>query len=254
VGAGHAHALYIHEHSPLHRIAAEAKVVAALGVVTAIAITPRQQVWAFGLYALMVSVLVGVARVPPKFVAVRLLGVAPFVVFALLIPFIATGETTEVWGMELSVEGLWATWNILAKGILGATVTIVLTATTEVPDIIEGMGTLRVPAIFVSITMFMIRYLELVSDELGRMRLAMAARGYDPSGLHQVQPIASSAGTLFVRSYERGERIHAAMLSRGFTGTMPDLGHRRATGVEWLAVGALVSIFISIAVLALVRS
>jgi cobalt/nickel transport system permease protein len=254
LGAGHAHALYIHEHSSLHRIAPEAKVVAALGLVISIAVTPRQQVWAFGLYALAVSILVWVARVPPKFVAVRLLGVAPFVLFALLIPFIATGETTEVWGVEMSIEGLWATWNILAKAILGATVSIVLTATTEVPDIIEGLGIMRVPALFVSITMFMIRYLELVADELSRMRLAMAARGYDPSGLHQVKPIASSAGTLFVRSYERGERVHAAMVSRGFTGTMPALGHRHATAAEWVAVGALVSVFVLIAVIALVRS
>ena len=254
MGAGHAHALYIHEHSPLHRIAPEAKLLATLGMVISVAVTPREQVWAFGVYALMVSILIWVARVPAKFVAVRLLGVAPFVLFALLIPFIATGETTVVWGLEMSVDGLWATWNILAKTILGASVTIVLTATTEVPDMIEGLGILRVPALFVSITMFMIRYLELVADELGRMRLAMAARGYDPSGLHQVRPIASSAGTLFVRSYERGERVHAAMLSRGFTGTMPDLGHRHATAAEWLAVGALMSIFVLIAVMALVRS
>lgn len=228
--------------------------MAALGMVVSIAVTPREQVWAFGLYALIVSILIWVARVPPKFVAVRLLGVAPFVLFAILIPFIAGGVTTQVWGVALSVEGLWATWNIMAKAILGASVTIVLTATTEVPDIIEGVGVLRVPALFVSIAMFMIRYVELVADELGRMRLAMAARGYEPSGLHQVRPIASGAGTLFVRSYERGERVHAAMLSRGFTGTMPDVGRRQASAAEWLAVGALVSVFLLIAVVSMVRS
>jgi cobalt/nickel transport system permease protein len=93
LGAGHSHALYVHEHSPLHRLAPEAKVVAAFGLVVAIAVTPRQAVWAFGVYAVMVAALVALARLSFGFVAIRLLAVAPFVLFALFIPFIATGET-----------------------------------------------------------------------------------------------------------------------------------------------------------------
>jgi cobalt/nickel transport system permease protein len=251
MGAGHAHALYIHEHSPLHRVAPEAKVAATLGMVVSIAVTPREDMWAFAVYAVSSAALAVVARVPGRFLAVRLLGVAPFVLFALLIPFIGTGETTVLWGMTLSVDGLWAAWNILAKAVLGASVTVILTATTEVPRIIEGMGTLRVPALFVSITMFMIRYLELLAGELGRMRVAMTARGYDPRWLAQARPIASSAGALFVRAYERGERVHSAMLSRGFTGTMPALSNHRATPADWLGVGLVTAVFFSTAVLAL---
>ncbi|HRE03653.1 MAG TPA: CbiQ family ECF transporter T component, partial [Ilumatobacteraceae bacterium] len=44
-----------------------------------------------------------------------------------------------------------------------------------------------------------------------------------PRWLWQARPIAASLGTLFVRSYEHGERVHLAMLSRGFTGSMPSL-------------------------------
>lgn len=243
MGAGHSHALYVHEHSVVHRLAPEAKIVAALGIVACIAITPRQAVWSFGAYALVVVGLISISRIRFGFVAARLLAVAPFVVFALFIPFIATGETTTIWGVTVSVDGLWGTWNIFAKAVLGATVSIVLTATTEIPDILRGMSVLRVPALFTSIAMFMVRYLELISDELGRVRVAMASRGYDPRWLSQARPIASSAGALFVRSYERGERVHAAMLSRGFTGEMPWLGHRRASGSDWaLVVGAIMTV------------
>ncbi len=254
MGIGHSHALYVHEHSPLHRLAPEAKIVAAFGLVVSIAITPRQAVWAFGAYALVVIGLVVLSRVGFRFVVVRLMAVLPFVVFALFIPFIATGETVEVWGMDLSVDGLWGAWNILAKAVLGASVSIVLTATTEIPDILRGMGILRVPALFTSIAMFMVRYLELIADEMQRTRLAMTARGYDPRWLSQAAPIAAASGALFVRSYERGERVHAAMVSRGFTGVMPTLDHRRATSGEWAAVVALVVLAAVVAFLAGITS
>jgi cobalt/nickel transport system permease protein len=246
MGAGHSHVLYVHEHSRLHRMAPEAKILGALGIVVPAALTPREAVWAFGLYAILIGVLVAVSRIPPGFFAVRLLVVAPFVAFAVLIPFVATGETTQVGGVTVSIPGLWGAWNIIAKALIGASVSIVLTATTEIPDILRGLGLLRVPALFTAIAMFMVRYLELVVDELRRMRVAMTARGYDPRWLAQARPIASSAGALFVRSYERGERVHAAMLARGFTGTMPGIGHRQAVTSEWLGAAGVALTCISI--------
>jgi cobalt/nickel transport system permease protein len=254
VGAGHAHTLYVHEHSPIHRLAPEAKIVAAFGMVAAIAVTPREAVWAFGCYAVLAAGLTTIARISPGFLAVRLLAILPFVLFALFIPFIASGETTEIGGLSVSIDGLWGMWNILAKATLGASVSILLTATTEIPEIIRGMGVLRVPVVFTAIAMFMVRYLELIVDELRRIRVAMVSRGYDPRWISQARPIASSAGALFVRSYERGERVHAAMLSRGFTGTMPALGHRRADPAEWLSVTVVVSLTVIVAGLALVTS
>lgn len=254
MGAGHAHTLYVHEHSPIHRLAPEAKIVAAFGMVAAIAVTPREAVWAFGCYAVLVATLAAIARISPGFLAIRLLGIVPFVLFALFIPFIAGGETTEIGGISVSINGLWGMWNILAKATLGASVSILLTATTEIPEIIRGMGVLRLPVVFTAIAMFMVRYLELIVDELRRIRVAMTSRGYDPRWISQARPIASSAGALFVRSYERGERVHAAMLSRGFTGTMPALGHRRADRQEWWSVTIVVALAVVVASLALVTS
>ena len=252
MGAGHSHALYVHEHSVVHKMAPQAKLVAALGMVVSIAITPREAVWAFAFYAAVIVGLTGLSRIRPGFLAVRLLAVAPFILFALFIPFIATGETIEVLGIPMSVDGLWATWNILAKALLGASVSILLTATTEIADIIRGLSILHVPALFVSITTFMIRYLELITDELGRMRVAMTSRGYDPRWISQARPIASSAGALFVRSYERGERVHAAMLARGFTGEMPMPDTEPVDRSQWARVVVLVSAFAATAVVALV--
>jgi cobalt/nickel transport system permease protein len=81
----------------------------------------------------------------------------------------------------------------------------------------------------------------------------MVARAHDPRWLWQAKPIASAAGALFVRSYERGERVHAAMLARGFNGTIPQLDHRVATSGEWVLsmLVPLVSISAAIAAIAI---
>jgi cobalt/nickel transport system permease protein len=254
MGAGHSHALYVHEHSAVHRMAPEAKLVAAIGMVVSIAVTPREAIWAFGAYAFSIATIAFLSRIRLSFIAVRLLAVAPFVLFALFIPFVATGETIEVGFVEVSVDGLWGAWNILVKAVLGASVSILLTATTEVAAIIRGFRVLHVPALFVAIATFMIRYLELISDELGRMRIAMTSRGYDPRWITQARPIASSAGALFIRTYERGERVHAAMVARGFTGEMPTFEKPTIAGSQWVAVIVVVLTFVTVAALAFVST
>lgn len=251
MGAWHTHPLYVHGHSLLHRLAPEVKVAAAVAFIAAVAVTPRYAVWAFGVQATCVVGAISVAGLPPRFVARRLVAIAPFVAFALLIPFVAGGDRTDVLGLSLSREGLWGAWNVLAKATIGASVSIVLAATTEIPRLLTGMSRLRVPATLTAIASFMVRYLEVVAGEFGRMRTAMAARGYAPRWLWQVRPVATAAGALFVRSYERGERVHAAMLSRGYSGTMPDLGDQRPTSREWALGGLLPAVAWGVALTAL---
>lgn len=254
MGTGHAHALYVHEHSPLHRLPPEVKVAATALFAVGVAITPRQAIWAFVVDALLLATVVRVARIRPGFVLARLAVVLPFVAFALLVPFVAGGEQITIFGLELSRDGLWATWNILSKASLGATASIVLAATTELPELVKGMARLRVPAVVTSIASFMIRYLEVVAAEMARMRTAMTARGYDPRWLAQTKPLANSAGALFVRSYERGERVHAAMLARGFDGVMPDLDPERAAARQWAVTIGVAAISLVLAAIALVTS
>lgn len=233
MSAGHTHRLYVPGDSVVHRLAPEAKIVAAFAFVLAVAITPRRVMWVFGVHALLVGVWIVAARLPLRRVLGRLTVIAPFVTFAFFLPFLAGGPTTDVAGLSLSTEGLWGTWNVLTKAVLGASTSIVLASTTSVADIVRGLERLRVPSLITSVISFMFRYLDLITAEFGRMRTAMVARGHDPRWLWQAKPIASSAGAMFVRSYERGERVHAAMLARGFTGTMPVLDDRRATADDW---------------------
>ena len=58
--------------------------------------------------------------------------------------------------------------------------------------------------------------LDVVTADLGRMITAMRSRGVDPRSPRHWPALARTLGALFVRSYERGERVHLAMLSRGY--------------------------------------
>lgn len=237
--------LHVDGTSPVHRLPASAKLVALVGFVIPVAVTPRHAVWAFAVHAGVLAAVVFAARLPVRIVLARLTVVAPFLLAAALLPFIGHGDRTEFAGLSLSIDGSWAAWNMAAKAVLGATAGIVVAATTPVPDLLAGLSRLRVPSALVAVVGFMIRYLDVVADELGRMRTAMVARGHDPRWLWQARPIASSVGTLFVRSYERGERVHLAMAARGFTGTMPDLGTATTLRRDLVAAGVVVIVAVS---------
>lgn len=223
----------MHREGPLHRLAPQCKVLATVLFVVAVVATPREQFWAFGVHAALVALAAVIGRVPLLTVARRLVIEVPFLLFAVLLPLLGRDRSVEFLGLQLSRPGLWAAWNIVAKGTIGVAASIVLAATTSVPHVLQGMERLRVPRQLVAITGFMVRYGDVIGDELHRMRVARESRGAGPSRLGLARAVATSAGALFVRSYERGERVYLAMASRGYVGTMPVHG-AGATTRSWL--------------------
>ena len=89
------------------------------------------------------------------------------------------------------------------------------------------------------IASFMIRYGDVVTDEMRRMSIARRSRGFEARGVRQWGVLAASAGALFIRSYERGERVHLAMVSRGYTGSMPVIDEVTASRAQWAYASAL---------------
>jgi cobalt/nickel transport system permease protein len=235
-GHGHAHGLYRPGATVVHRLAPPAKVTATLAFVIAVVATPRTAFWAFGIDALALAAVARLAAMPLATLARRLVIELPFVAFAVFLPFVGQAPHTEVLGLSLSEPGLWGAWNILAKGTLGVAATILLASTTTVAELLYGLDRLRVPRTFTAIAGFMVRYADVITGEARRMRIARLSRGHDPRWLWQSRALASSAGTLFIRSFERGERIHVAMLSRGFTGELPPAAHDDADARAWLLV------------------
>jgi cobalt/nickel transport system permease protein len=223
VGAGHGHRLHYHGHSVVHRAPAHLKLVALVGFMLVVVATPRGWFPVFGVYLLLLLGLVTLSRVPYGYLAKRMLVETPFVLFAVLVPFIAEGPDVEVLGVTVSGPGLLAAWGLLVKGTLGVLASLTLAATTDPRDVLLGLRRLRMPDLIVQIMGFMLRYLDLVSAEMGRMVTAMRSRGCDPRSPRHWPMLARSLGALFIRSYERGERVHLAMLARGYDGTLPSV-------------------------------
>ena len=236
MAGNHVHALYSHGRSVIHLLPPHVKIVAAFAFVFAVVATPREAVWAFLLYGIILGLLATVARLGVRFVALRMVVEIPFIVVALLLPFFAGGEKIDVAGIALSRDGLWDMWNIVAKATLGLLTSVVLAGTTQITELLRGFDTLRMPRVITSIMTFMIRYLDVVLGEFRRMHVAMQSRGYRPRWLGHIKPFAQSIGHLFIRSYERGERVYLAMASRGYTGAMPAVAADRASAAQWLTV------------------
>ena len=250
MGAGHVHRLYRHGHTPVHRLPAHVKLVTLLAFVIVVVATPREAFWAFGVYAALLVAVAAVARVPASFILRRMVVEVPFVVFALLLPFLAAGERVEVAGLSLSVEGLLAGWNILAKGTLGVVASILLAATTDARALLLALQRLRLPPVLVEITSFMVRYADVIADEMRRMKIARESRGFTGGTRKQLRIVATSAGALFIRSYERGERVHLAMLSRGYQGALPVLEVQEARATQWAVAAMLPLTALAVAITA----
>ncbi|MFJ7998553.1 cobalt ECF transporter T component CbiQ [Streptomyces sp. NPDC096310] len=239
MGAGHAHRLYRHGHSTVHTLPPHCKLAAVFCFVLVVVSTPRTAVWAFALYAALLAGVAAVARIPAGLLLRRMLIEVPFVAFAVLMPFVVPGEQIRLAGVPLSVPGLWDAWNVLAKGTLGVAASVLLASTTELRALLLGLQRLRLPPLLVQIASFMVRYGDVIADEMRRMSIARRSRGFEARGVRQWGVLAKSAGALFIRAYERGERVHLAMVSRGYTGSMPVIDEVTASRAQWAYAAAL---------------
>ena len=226
--------MHIAGDSPLHRLPAAAKLVGLVLFVLAVVAVPGPAYAALGGLLVVAVAILASTRVPLRHVAPRLLVEVPFLVFAIALPFVALGERTQVGPLSLSVPGLEGAWTLVAKGTIGVLCGVAFAVTTSARDFVDALQRLRVPALMVAVLSFMVRYTTVVTDELRRMRIARESRGFRAGTLGSWPVLATSLGALFVRSYERGERVHLAMLSRGHTGTFTLTTAAGPTSAQWV--------------------
>jgi len=210
--------------SPIHRLDPRAKIVGLAGITLVGVSTPLGAWPAFVACALALAAIAALARVGPAVVWSRVRVILPLVIFvAAFVPFVRGGPTVALGPLSLSEQGVQTFALVTAKAAIGAWSAVLLSATTSFPDILHGLERLRVPRLLTVIAAFMYRYVFVIADEARRMRTALAARAYRPRHLGQVGALGRMITALFLRSYERGERVYLAMLARGYAGTMPRL-------------------------------
>jgi cobalt/nickel transport system permease protein len=240
--------------SPIHRLDPRAKLAGFAGI-TVVAVSTPLRAWpVFVACAIALAAIAGLARVGPVVLWARLRVVLPVVFVAVFVPFVRGGSQVQVGPFSLSEAGLATFALVTAKAAIGALSAVLLGATTSFPDVLHALERLRAPRLLIVIAAFMYRYVFVIADEARRMRTAVAARGYRPRHVGHAAALGRMATALFLRSYERGERVYLAMLARGYAGTMPRLAvlaFRRSDAV-FVAVlaGALVPLRILVEVAA----
>jgi len=190
-----------------------------------VVIMPTATWYGFAFYLAVITGMVLLSRVPLLYVLKRSLLILPFIgITAISVPFVKQGEvmgsvSIGLWEISVTRTGLEIFASVLAKAWLSALSLILLTATTRVVDLLKGLEQLRVPRVLIMIISFMYRYIFVLTDDMMRMKQARDSRNFGGRRMWQIKTIGNMIGTLFVRSYERGERVYSAMLARGYDGS-----------------------------------
>lgn len=214
--------------SVVHHTDARAKVPAAFAYILAISATREADWSALFLLALPVAALVLASRLGPWFVLRRTFFALPFVLAAVPLMFTRPGDTmftVPLLGWTASEDGVMAVLTILGKSWLSVVVAVVLVSSTPVVEILRALRWMRVPRLLVATVSFTYRYFFVIGEEAQRMLRARDSRSARLPGLRgggtirwRANVTGHMAGSLFVRSLERSERVYAAMQARGYRG------------------------------------
>lgn len=250
--------------SPVHRLDPRVKVLGTVFIILSNVLLPDAAWLAFLLSWLLVLLVSGLARLRLRFVLTRSLVALPFALAAVTAIFALPGEplfSVQIGDTLLvaSAAGLNRFASILVRSWVSIQAAIVLTASTQFPDLVHALRHLRVPNVLVATISFMYRYLFVLSDETLRLLRAREARsaagmaGQGRSGgrsggtvFWRARVAGNMAGQLFLRSFERSERIYNAMLARGYTGAFLTLNPHRMHTSDWLAGGLLLAVLLTI--------
>jgi len=244
----HSHHLSLHSKSQLHELSPQLKILATLLIVISIAFSKIINPFQIISHAVIVFLIIRLSNIPLKTYLKRLTLDIPFILFALFLPFLSSGNNDMVFTLfsfEVYRTGLLEMFAILFKATAGLSMGIVLTATTTNIELIYGLQKLKLPLIIIAIMSFAIRYIDVFIDEFKRVKISMQSRGYIEKGIKTLLPIAYASGAMLIRGYERGERVYLSMISRGFTGVI-ELQDRDYKQSNYLQVLTIISIIVLI--------
>ena len=129
--------------------------------------------------------------------------------------------------IKIYQSGLEKFLLINVKAFLAISMSVILTTTTDMMRLLKGMEKMKIPQITISIASFMYRYIFLLIDEVEKMMMAFHSRYIKMSFFQRVKIISQMIGAIFIRTFERGERIYLAMESRGFRGKIYTINELR---------------------------
>jgi cobalt/nickel transport system permease protein len=236
--------------SPIHSLDARIKFVLTVAFILTASLTP---VAAWPVYILLLAVVLAVeilSGLGISYVLKRAVLALPFAMAALPVIFTIKGQalfdlSIGPWMLTASSEGVARFVSVAFKSWLSVQAAIVLAASTQFPELLQAMRAVGIPRLLVGMFGLTWRYLFVLVDEALRLMRARMARsgqsgeaGRKPGGslAWRARMAGGMAGNLFLRAFERSDRIYVAMLSRGYDGEVRTLPLPAFSRLNWLTL------------------
>jgi cobalt/nickel transport system permease protein len=232
----------------IHRLDPRVKVVVTVAFVLSNALLPDGAWIAFGLSLLFLLFVTALSNLGMTFTLKRSFIALPFALVAITVLFSIPGNSLTsfhflFWDLTITDAGLLRFVSIVIRSWLSVQMAILLVGTARFPDIVHALEHLRVPTILTTIIAFLYRYLFVLADEVFRLLRAREARSAAAPGSRSGGSVAwragvagSMAGQLFLRSYERSDRVYNAMLARGYTGHLQTMNPHELHRVDYITM------------------
>lgn len=203
--------------STIHRLDARAKVLVTLVFIICVVSYNRYELTALFPFFIFPVVMISLAGLPPLFILRKIILLCPFV--------LAVGIFNPVFDREiflqfgpLGISGGWISFaSILTRSVLTVGAAFILVGVTGFTAVCQALERLGMPQVFAVQLLFLYRYIFVLTEESGRASRARELRSCGKKGLG-IRSFGSLTGHLLLRTWQRAERIHSAMLARGFTG------------------------------------
>ncbi len=227
--------------APLGRLDARTLLLCTLLYIVSVNLIPEGSWGQFAVFLALLVLSIAISRVGFVAVARRTLLAGPFLAALLAVPFVTPGP--EIWsvpflGWPVTEPGLLRFETLVARFLLSVPAAVLLILATSPPSLFSAMQRLGMPSLLVAVVSLTYRYLSVIPEEGRSMMRARKARSAPlagkPSSLWQARVAGNMVGSLFLRSLDRSERIFAAMLSRGYDGTVRSLNEGRLRNLDWL--------------------
>lgn len=235
--------------SSIHKLTPRTRTLAAVLLACVIAlcheITPL--LTALGL----AFILIFAARINLFKVGRRLLVIAGFLLIIwLVLPLTCGGPV--IWQnsfLKIGQTGITLALELTLKTSAMLLTFLALISTMSTADLAHALDSLKLPPKLVLLLLITYRYIFLIEDELQTMLRAARIRNFQPkTSLHCYRTYAYLLGMLFVRSAERAQRVHKAMLCRGFDGRFHSLTeyHNKTQDYLFLSFSLIFSLFMAL--------
>lgn len=232
-----------YKNTPIHRLDGRIKLLFMIGIIVYGVSLPKLSaptLWKLAILEAYLIFLILIARLNLYYIVLRYVMLTPFGLgIAVLQPFFRQGFIGEFTVHELPFLGItWTEEGVLFGGVLFAKFTVAVTtvilfsSTTPMTEMVESARRLRLPREFALLLTMMVRYLFVFWEIFKRLRTAQTSRCFDTWNKNVprkwiLEQIAHSISSLFIRSYEQGERTFQSMLSRGYDYTADIYIHKK---------------------------